>query len=77
MKDSELDPAYVERRDQLKELVATIMHPKIVQGKTLTGKEFASFLEQVFLNLHAVAFFFSVPSFSLFPITIMFPLYTA
>lgn len=50
MKDSELDPAYVEKREQLKELVGTIIRPKIVQGKTLSGKEFASFLEQVLLT---------------------------
>lgn len=47
MTDNDLEPAYVERREQLKELVATIMYPKIVQGKTLNGKEFASFLEQI------------------------------
>jgi len=47
MKDVELDQLYVKRRDQLKELVASIISPKIVQGKTLTGKEFVTFLEQV------------------------------
>ena len=47
MKDGELDPMYVKKREQLKELVAGIIRPKIVQGKTLNGKEFVSFLEQV------------------------------
>lgn len=47
MKDSELDPSYVKKRDKLKELVASLIRPKIVQGKSLNGKEFVSFLEQV------------------------------
>lgn len=47
MKDGELDPLYVKKREQLKDLVASIIHPKIVQGKTLNGKEFVSFLEQI------------------------------
>ncbi|KAG2719029.1 hypothetical protein I3760_03G248000 [Carya illinoinensis] len=47
MKDGELDPIYVRKRDQLKQLVASIIRPKIVQGKTLNGKEFVYFLEQI------------------------------
>lgn len=47
MKDGELDPAYVQKRDQLKEVVASIIRPKIVQGKPLNGKEFVSFMEQI------------------------------
>lgn len=47
MKDSELDPMYVKKRDQLKAVVSSIIRPKIVQGKTLNGKEFVSFLEQI------------------------------
>lgn len=47
MKDGELDPIYVEKREQLKELVASIIRPKIVQGKPLNGEEFVAFLEQV------------------------------
>ncbi|XP_027350593.1 atlastin-like isoform X2 [Abrus precatorius] len=47
MKDVELDPLYVKKREKLKELVASIIRPKIVQGKTLNGKEFVSFLEQI------------------------------
>ncbi|KAF6173414.1 hypothetical protein GIB67_027109 [Kingdonia uniflora] len=47
MKDSELDPIYVQKREQLKELVASIIRPKIVQGKPLNGKEFVSFLGQI------------------------------
>lgn len=47
MKDGELDQLYIKGRDQLKELVASIISPKIVQGKTLNGKEFVSFLEQI------------------------------
>lgn len=51
MNDGELEPLYVKRREQLKELVASIIRPKIVQGKSLNGKEFVSFLEQVPLNI--------------------------
>ncbi|KAK7345877.1 hypothetical protein VNO77_16490 [Canavalia gladiata] len=47
MQDAELDQLYVKRREQLKELVSSIISPKIVQGKTLNGKEFVSFLEQI------------------------------
>ncbi|MCD9560605.1 hypothetical protein HAX54_019322 [Datura stramonium] len=47
MKDAELDPDYVKKREQLKEVVASIIRPKIVQGKSLNGKEFVSFLEQI------------------------------
>ncbi|PSS14587.1 Guanylate-binding protein like, partial [Actinidia chinensis var. chinensis] len=47
MKDGELDPAYIKKREQLKELVTSVIRPKIVQGKSLNGKEFVSFLEQI------------------------------
>ncbi|KAI4301177.1 hypothetical protein L6164_034483 [Bauhinia variegata] len=47
MNDADLDPLYVEKRDQLKELVTSIIRPKIVQGRSLNGKEFVSFLEQI------------------------------
>lgn len=47
MKDGELEPTYVARREELKELVTSIIRPKIVQGKSLNGKEFVYFLEQV------------------------------
>ncbi|XP_050140489.1 uncharacterized protein LOC126616472 isoform X1 [Malus sylvestris] len=47
MKDGELDPMYVKKKEQLKQLVSSIIRPKIVQGKTLSGKEFVSFLEQI------------------------------
>nr|AAP44686.1 putative guanylate binding protein [Oryza sativa Japonica Group] len=47
MDDRELDPLYVKRRDELKQVVASITRPKIVQGKTLNGKEFVSFLQQI------------------------------
>ncbi|XP_021898039.1 guanylate-binding protein 5 [Carica papaya] len=47
MKDDELDSVYVKKREQLKKLVASVIRPKIVQGKTLNGKEFVSFLEQI------------------------------
>ncbi|TVU41857.1 hypothetical protein EJB05_15412, partial [Eragrostis curvula] len=47
MEDQELDPLYIERRDQLKQMVASMVKPKIVQGRTLNGKEFVSFLEQI------------------------------
>lgn len=48
MMDSELDPLYVKKREQLKKVVASMIRPKIVQGKHLNGKEFVSFMEQVF-----------------------------
>ncbi|KAK1311536.1 hypothetical protein QJS10_CPA08g00242 [Acorus calamus] len=47
LKDSDLDPVYVKKREQLKQLVTSIIRPKIVQGKPLNGKEFVSFLEQI------------------------------
>ncbi|KAA3474966.1 guanylate-binding protein 5-like isoform X1 [Gossypium australe] len=47
LKDDDLDPMYVKKREQLKELVASIIRPKIVQGKSLYGKEFVSFLEKI------------------------------
>ncbi|XVF21682.1 hypothetical protein REPUB_Repub12eG0111200 [Reevesia pubescens] len=47
LKDDDLEPMYVKKREQLKELVASVIHPKIVQGKYLNGKEFVSFLEQI------------------------------
>ncbi|XP_047982539.1 guanylate-binding protein 4-like [Salvia hispanica] len=47
MKDDELEPMYVKKRDQLKEVVSSIIRPKIVQGNTLNGKEFVSFLNQI------------------------------
>lgn len=59
MKDVELDPDYVNKREQLKEVVASIIRPKIVQGKFLNGKEFVLFFEQVSL------LFVNFPGFSL------------
>lgn len=47
LKDGDLDPSYVKKREKLKELVSSIIRPKIVQGKSLNGKEFVSFLKQV------------------------------
>ncbi|XP_075507651.1 uncharacterized protein LOC142544493 isoform X1 [Primulina tabacum] len=47
MKDDELDPIYVKKREKLKEVVSSIIRPKIVQGKPLNGKEFVSFLGQI------------------------------
>ncbi|KAL7151460.1 hypothetical protein ABFS83_04G032800 [Erythranthe nasuta] len=47
LKDEELDPMYVKKRDQLKAVVSSMIRPKIVQGKSLNGKEFVSFLEQI------------------------------
>ncbi|KAJ6822537.1 guanylate-binding protein 4 isoform X2 [Iris pallida] len=47
LKDNELDPTYVEKRERLKQLVTSTIRPKIVQGKTLNGKEFVTFLEQI------------------------------
>jgi hypothetical protein len=47
MEDKELEPLYVKRREQLKQLVSSIIKPKIVQGKTLNGKDFVSFLQQI------------------------------
>ncbi|KAJ1288019.1 hypothetical protein BS78_02G056100 [Paspalum vaginatum] len=47
MEDQELDPSYVKRRDQLKQIVASMIKPKFVQGRTLNGTEFVSFIEQI------------------------------
>ncbi|KAG8389279.1 hypothetical protein BUALT_Bualt02G0212400 [Buddleja alternifolia] len=47
LKDDELDPIYVKKREQLKAVVSSIIRPKIVHGKFLNGKEFVSFLDQI------------------------------
>lgn len=47
LKDEELDQNYVKKREQLKEVVASVIRPKIVQGKSLNGNEFVSFLEKI------------------------------
>ncbi|XP_062214327.1 uncharacterized protein LOC133915255 [Phragmites australis] len=47
LEDKELEPLYVQRREQLKQLVASIIKPKIVQGRTLNGKDIVSFLQQI------------------------------
>lgn len=45
--DSDLDPSYIKRREELKGLVTSMIQPKMVRGKFLNGKEFVSFLEQI------------------------------
>ncbi|CAI0385652.1 unnamed protein product [Linum tenue] len=47
MKDGELEQLYVSRREKLKDLVSSIIRPKIVQGKSMNGEEFVAFLEQI------------------------------
>ncbi|KAI3778780.1 hypothetical protein L2E82_08164 [Cichorium intybus] len=47
LKDEELDQNYVKKREQLKEVVASVIRPKIVQGKSINGNEFVSFLEKI------------------------------
>nr|CAB3452129.1 unnamed protein product [Digitaria exilis] len=47
LEDQELDPLYLERRDQLKQIVSSMIKPKVVQGRTLNGTEFVSFLGQI------------------------------
>ncbi|KAJ0610397.1 putative guanylate-binding protein [Helianthus annuus] len=47
LKDEELDQSYVRKREQLKEVVKSVIRPKIVQGKSLNGKEFVAFLEKI------------------------------
>ncbi|RCV09783.1 hypothetical protein SETIT_2G057400v2 [Setaria italica] len=47
LEDQELDPLYLKRRDQLKQIVSSMIKPKIVQGRTLNGTEFVSFLGQI------------------------------
>ncbi|KAJ9543496.1 hypothetical protein OSB04_023203 [Centaurea solstitialis] len=47
LKDGELDQSYVKKREQLKEVVKSVVRPKIVQGKSLNGKEFVAFLEKI------------------------------
>ncbi|KAI4329733.1 hypothetical protein MLD38_028083 [Melastoma candidum] len=47
LNDDELDPIYIKKREQLKEVVSGVTRPKIVQGKMLNGKEFVSFLKQI------------------------------
>ncbi|OEL13164.1 hypothetical protein BAE44_0025821 [Dichanthelium oligosanthes] len=47
LEDQELDPLYLKRRDQLNQTVLSMIKPKIVQGRTLNGTEFVSFLGQI------------------------------
>lgn len=47
MGDSELHHSYVSQRERLKKVVTSMIRPKIVQGGTITGKDFVSLLEQV------------------------------
>ncbi|PWA63037.1 guanylate-binding family protein [Artemisia annua] len=47
LKDGELDQSYVQKREQLKEVVKSIIRPKIVEGKSLNGNEFVAFLEKI------------------------------
>lgn len=60
MKDGELDALYVKKREQLKELVASKIRPKVVQGKFLNGKEFVSFLEQVNITVEVLWIFYLI-----------------
>ncbi|CAI5472647.1 unnamed protein product, partial [Closterium sp. Yama58-4] len=46
LSDDELDPKYVRQRNQLRQLVASLVQPKIVSGKPVTGEEFADLLEK-------------------------------
>ncbi|KAK9048468.1 hypothetical protein SSX86_032567 [Deinandra increscens subsp. villosa] len=43
----EVDESYVTKREQLKEVVKSVIHPKIVQGKSLNGNEFVASLEKI------------------------------
>lgn len=63
MKDGELEQTYVAKREELKELVTSIIRPKIVQGRSLNGKEFVSFLEQVMHLCNDLNFFAYYQSF--------------
>nr|XP_017249795.1 PREDICTED: guanylate-binding protein 4 isoform X2 [Daucus carota subsp. sativus] len=47
LKDEDLDQNYVKKREQLKQLVVSVIRPKVVQGKHLNGKKFVSFLKQI------------------------------
>ncbi|XP_071689456.1 uncharacterized protein [Rutidosis leptorrhynchoides] len=47
LKDGELDQSYVEKREKLKKVVSSIIRPKIVEGKSLNGNEFVTFLEKI------------------------------
>ncbi|ONK63654.1 uncharacterized protein A4U43_C07F17500 [Asparagus officinalis] len=53
MNDSELEPKYVERREQLKELVATVIRPKIVQGKLLAKRSSLPFWSSMIMSIIA------------------------
>ncbi|CAI5494657.1 unnamed protein product [Closterium sp. Naga37s-1] len=46
LSDEELDPKYVRQRNQLRQLVASLVQPKIVSGRPVTGEEFADLLEK-------------------------------
>lgn len=44
--DEELDPKYLRQRDELRAMVAAMVAPKVVQGRTINGEEFVQYLEQ-------------------------------
>eukprot|EP00249_Psilotum_nudum_P012527 c23835_g1_i1 orf=307-1830(-) len=46
MSDTDLDPEYVKRRDELKEIITSMIQPKVIQGRFLSGKDFSSLMEQ-------------------------------
>ncbi|KAL6192863.1 hypothetical protein ACLB2K_033949 [Fragaria x ananassa] len=47
MIDNEFDPIYVNKMDQLRHLLASIIRPKTSQGRPIQGKEFVSLLDQI------------------------------
>ncbi|CAI7927785.1 unnamed protein product, partial [Closterium sp. NIES-54] len=52
LSDGELDPKYVRQRNQLRQLVASLVQPKIVSGRPVTGEEFADLLEKTLSALN-------------------------
>lgn len=47
LEDKELDPTYVEQRDSLRELVNTLITPKIVMGRVMRGSDLADLIGKV------------------------------
>lgn len=46
MSDSQLEPKYLEQREQLKGIVKSLIAPKIMSAKLVNGKEFVELLRK-------------------------------
>lgn len=52
MTDEQLDPAYVQQREQLKDLVRTLARPKVLNGKPMSGPALAGLVSRMVAALN-------------------------